>query len=157
MSMLRVAGDRGRICPFSPRTIIRWILPEPGKVGVPSFEVGVLSATMVLPSLIAGAPFDIPVASVDPGTERGEESLGGVPFDIPVASVDPSTERGEASLGGVPFDIPVASVDPRTERGEESLGGVPFDLGELPSSCLGGVPLTILKTAFLNQEHTILQ
>ena len=134
MSMLRVAGDRGRICPFSPRTIIRWILPEPGKVGVPSFEVGVLSATMVLPSLIAGAP-----------------------FDIPVASVDPSTERGEASLGGVPFDIPVASVDPRTERGEESLGGVPFDLGELPSSCLGGVPLTILKTAFLNQEHTILQ
>ena len=134
MSMLRVAGDRGRICPFSPRTIIRWILPEPGKVGVPSFEVGVLSATMVLPSLIAGAPFDIPVASVDPGTERGEESLGGVPFDIPVASVDPSTERGEASLGGVPFD-----------------------LGELPSSCLGGVPLTILKTAFLNQEHTILQ
>ncbi len=111
MSMLRVAGDRGRICPFSPRTIIRWILPEPGKVGVPSFEVGVFSVTMVLPSLITG----------------------------------------------VPFDIPVASVDPRTERGEASLGGVPFDLGELPSSCVGGVPLTTLKTAFLNQEHTIMQ
>ena len=80
-------------------------------MGVPSFEVGVFSVTMVLPSLITG----------------------------------------------VPFDIPVASVDPRTERGEASLGGVPFDLGELPSSCVGGVPLTTLKTAFLNQEHTIMQ
>ena len=80
-------------------------------MGVPSFEVGVLSAPMVLPSL----------------------------------------------LTGVPFNIPVASVDPCTKRGEASLGGLPFNLEELPSSCLGGVPITILKTAFLNQEHKTLK